>query len=228
MTAINIIRQKDAVHLVTDGAAYRADGTLHVKVQKVFPFTHLDAAMAWRGSPLLAPIFAAYASVKATSFDHLRSIARDMAMTALSETQDAIIGHGGDVEFDMAIAGWSETAGPSSYFLCNHDRYASISAWQIVDLGPISLAPTNDAIDTALAAAYPHGADPDQLDPVVDGLRILEIQRKHPVDHAGGFGRVVAVGGFAQLTTIKPDAIEMKIIQRWPDEVGRPLAERSR
>jgi hypothetical protein len=218
MTAINIIRQSRAVHVLTDGAAYKADGTLHVRVQKAFPFLHLNAAMAWRGSPLLAPIFAVHASVKATSFDHLRSIARNTAITALSETQDAIKALGGDVEFDMAIAGWSETSGPSSYFLCNHGRHGGgVSAWEVIDLGPVSLAPTSDAINAELAGAYPNGANPDQLDPVIDGLRILEIQRKHPVDHAGDFGTVRAVGGFAQLTTIKLGAIDMRIIRRWPE-----------
>jgi hypothetical protein len=209
---------------LTDGAAYRADGTLHLKVQKAFPLLHLDAAMAWRGSPLLAPIFAAHASVRATSFDHLRTIARDMAIKALSETEDAIKALGGDVEFDMAIAGWSETSGPCSYFLCNHDRHGGVSAWQLIDLGAVSLAPTSDAINAELEAAYPNGVDPDRLDPVIDGLRIMEIQRKHKVDHTGNFGTVRSVGVFAQLTTIKPDAIDMKIIHRWPDEVGRPIA----
>jgi hypothetical protein len=225
MTAVNIIRQTAAVHILTDGEAYRADGTSAFRTAKVFPLLHLDAAVASRGSPLFAPTFAFRASTLAKTFDHLKALALALAMEVLETSKDAMAAAGG-IEFDLAIAGFSETKGPNSYFICNHENHgAAVPPWEIVELSPLSLAPTSKAIDAELEKAFPNGVHPDQFNPVVDGLRVLEIQRAHPVPHAGGgFGIQAAVGAFAQLATITPGAITMKIIRRWPDEIGRPLA----
>jgi hypothetical protein len=221
MTAIIVILQSRAVHMLTDGAAILPGGALHFRAQKTFPILALSGAVAARGPAFLPVTFALHASIKADSFDKLKSISSLVARSALSETPGATT----ETAFDLVIAGWSETAGPCAYLICNHERYgAKAPPWQVTELGPISLLPNDEAIAAELQVAFPKGANPDELDPVADGLRILEIQRKHTVDHAGDFGTVRAVGGFAQLTTIKQDAIDMRIIRRWPDELGKVLA----
>lgn len=223
MTAINVIKQSAAVHVLTDGAGYRADGALAFRTQKVFPLAHLSAVIATRGAPLFAPIFAYHASVRADGFDNLKNlaaaIAREVEGNALS--QAGVV----DKEFDLIIAGWSETSGPSSYALCNHARHHGIPPWQVVDLGPISTSPQSEAIKAELDLAYPNGVTPSEFDPVVDGLRLLEIQRRHPVEHhweAKGLRMQSAIGAFAQLTTITVDAITTRIIRHWPDQIGMP------
>jgi len=62
----------------------------------------------------------------------------------------------------------------------------------------------------------------DKFDPTRDGMRVLEIQRRHLPDWPASVNHHV-VGGFAQLTTITENSIETKIIHRWPDEVGQPI-----
>jgi hypothetical protein len=39
---------------------------------------------------------------------------------------------------------------------------------------------------------------------------------------AGGRERF-GVGGFAQLTTVRPSGIATEILARWPDVIGRPI-----
>ena len=92
------------------------------------------------------------------------------------------------------------------------------------------------------ARAFPPDTDPNDIDPVRDGLAILEMQRHHPVSHGSGtsdfddrtprrLGRteVFSVGSFAQSTTAARDQVMTKIIRRWPDEIGqriKPARER--
>ena len=227
MTALNIIRQSSAVHILTDGAGYRPDGAMAFAMPKVFPLANLDAAVAGRGSPLFLVNFAIAATIKSGSFDRFKAIAIDLASAVFREVKAAMIASGEGSLFDLAVAGWSEAGGPSAYFITNNESYgATVPPWQIVESGPINLAPQNAAISAELEREFPNGADPDLFDPEVDGLRILEIQRRHPVTHSSGsaFADAKSVGAFAQLTTIRRGEITMKIIRRWPDEIGQPIA----
>jgi len=220
MTAINIIRQKAAVHVLTDGAGYSPDGTFTFRMQKVFPLAHLKAVIAVRGSPLFGPMFAHHASVRASGFEHLVSLTPAIAR----EEVDKVPGRF-EREFDLIIAGWSQACGPASVALCSHSRHG-FEPWQVIDLDVISLSPSSERITAELAVAYPKGVEPDDFDPIVDGLRVLEIQRQNPVEHAWESAGPVtqpAVGAFAQLTTVTADAITTRIIRRWPDEIGQPL-----
>ena len=228
MTAINVIRQSAVVNIVTDGAMYRPDGTLESRTQKIFPLAHLNAIIAGRGNPLFASSVGLLASIEASSFDHLKMLAISLANRTFSDIEKFLIASSAGSQFDLVIAGWSKVTGPDSYFICNHEHHGpAVKPWQIVELGPISLLPRSEGIDAELGKIFPEGVHPDDFDPVADGLRILEIQRAQPIEHhADGFGTQPGVGAFAQLTTITPDVITTRILHRWPDALGRPLAAR--
>lgn len=212
--------------MYSDGAVYLPDGTLHRRMQKIFPLTHLNAVIAGRGSPLFLSAFGALASIEASSFDQLKETTASIGTRLFADLRATMEAAGAGTECELVIAGLSEAEGPSSFFTCSHEhRTPAIRPWQVVDLDPISLAPHDSAIKAELDKAYPHGIHPDQFHPIIDGLRVLEIQRAHPVAHpGGGFGILPTVGAFAQLTTIRRDIITTRIIRRWPDEIGRPLA----
>ncbi|MGY3130875.1 hypothetical protein ACVWZM_001557 [Bradyrhizobium sp. USDA 4501] len=61
---------------------------------------------------------------------------------------------------------------------------------------------------------------PDAIDPEVDGLAVLQLQRENP--HLKN-GDCCFVGGFAQVTTVMTDSITTRIIHAWPDELGRRI-----
>ena len=222
MTAINVIKQSNAVHVLTDGAGYNADGTLIAIANKVWPVAHLNLVLASRGSAYFAPLLAQHASAAAHSFDHLKSIMPALALELAGRFAPLMRMSELGSQFDLVVAGWSETSGPSSYFLCDHHQHGpSVEPWKPVDLGPISLLPQTAAMKVDLDHEFPNGADPDQFDSVKDGMCILEIQRRHPSEHGpAGSHMLRGVGMFAQLTR---GAIETKIIHRWPDEIGKPI-----
>jgi hypothetical protein len=199
------ILQKNAAHILTDGSIYEADGTLVGIGPKVRLLPHLNAAMALRGPHvLLAPIAEGLSA--ATSFDVLKE--------GIVSTLQAYVEHCPQLfqlceagrEFEVVVAGISETAGPSAYLVASHDRYGE--PWTVIELTGLSLTPSNDAVLGGVAETAA-GRDADDLDPEVDGLAILQAQRSA---YAGAF-----VGGFAQLTTIDGAGVHSRVIHRWND-----------
>lgn len=213
MSAINVLIQSDRVHLYTDAAAYQPDGRLDGIVQKVRSMPHLNCAAAMRGPFIgFAPIMEEISAAR-TSFDSLReamprllrtcAVAYDHLLDQCSESPD----------FEVVIAGISETAGPSAYLVPSHACYGE--PWSIIDLAGLSATPASEHVHQRIREIAA-SRSPDQLDPVADGLAIMEAQR------AKGSGAFV--GGFAQLTTIDADGVHSRVIHRWPDQIGRKAA----
>ena len=50
-------------------------------------------------------------------------------------------------------------------------------------------------------------------------LRLMEAQRACPFEFENG-RRIIAVGGFCQITTLTRDGVNTRIMQRWPDVIG--------
>ena len=88
-------------------------------------------------------------------------------------------------------------------------------------MGPVVIIP----IDKSLAARLP--LTPEQLagslDPMADGLRIIEEQRGVSAPQGGREEPSYGVGGFAQMTMVSRDMIGTQVVRRWPDEIGRRL-----
>ncbi|MGY3610452.1 MULTISPECIES: hypothetical protein [unclassified Bradyrhizobium] len=212
MSAINVLIQSSSVHVYTDAAIYQTDGTLAGIGPKVRPLPHTNAAMAMRGAYLgFAPI--AEELSFARSFDALKR--------AIVPTLQACAEHYGHLlnqcaagpDFEIVVAGVSETAGPNAYIVSSHDRYSE--PWTILDLEGLSVTPANEAVHRIIGEIA-NGRAADDLDPIVDGLAVLEAQR---AGDAGAF-----VGGFAQLTTVTVDSVTSRILRRWPDEIGEKIA----
>ena len=59
VSAVNVIRQQDAVHVLTDGAAFFEDGTVEFIGPKAFPLPHMNLVLALRGAatmPMVLPL----------------------------------------------------------------------------------------------------------------------------------------------------------------------------
>lgn len=114
MTAINTLIQQNGVHLITDAAAYDADGNLLATVPKVAMLPHLNATLACRGPGISVPLFADLLSATASTYDALKAKAptflRDLM--PMLETSFAQCELGDD--FDVIVAGISETTGPDA------------------------------------------------------------------------------------------------------------------
>lgn len=191
MTAINVLKTDDAVHLLTDGlvGAGGAFGT----VAKVMPLPHLNAAIATRGPARLLGLMSLLLCVETSSFDDLAAVLRrlqwicgQMSESWQVETLAA--------EFDLVVAGIGPT-GPQAYLVSNHNHHG-FKPWQVFEIPYCLATPT---IDQALLESV-FWSD----EPLAQMPNLIDAQCSHP-----------SVGGFAQLTSVKSDCITTKVIRRY-------------
>jgi hypothetical protein len=108
MTALNIVRQTDAVHLITDGAAINADGKLHSVVSKVTILPHINTVVAANGMQVFRQIVSG-AFENALSYDDLRETAVDRIRAVIAPIEEILKSKLGPNVFEgtVAVAGWS-------------------------------------------------------------------------------------------------------------------------
>lgn len=215
MTAVNVLIHENAAHLLTDGAGYDIEGTLLSPTTKVQMLPHLNAAVAGRGAAALPAIYAQALGSVSDSFDE----AKGKAVQCLREVSPLFGLHPTD-GLEVVVAGISEARGPEAYAIFSHDRYG-IEPYTIADFDMLGMTP-GECVSEFLAS-LPNGAetDPNDIDPAVDGLRLLEMQRGTKVDSQ--IGNASVVGCFAQLTTITRDGISTRILKRWDDVRGQKI-----
>jgi hypothetical protein len=224
MSAINVIRQTHQVHVLTDGAAYDPDGRLVMVGPKISIVPHLSCALAFRGPAATRCLLTEVLAHGAASYDGLRDTIAEMLRESAAIYAPLFDGCQLGPDFEVVVAGWSETKGADCYILPTHDRYGE--AFSPVAIEGVTCLPSDEILQPEIEALLV-GLVADDVDPEVQGLAIMEMQRAHPVvhlvDQLGDLTPRRSVGGFAQLTTIRPDGITSKILRRWPDVVGERL-----
>lgn len=216
MSACNIIKTEDAIYMFTDAASYWGDGTLGAVGQKVAILGHQNAAISCRGPKGFGDQIAGMVNCAFASFDEL---VQDFAVVVESayeceREQFASCATGPEVE--VFLAGWSESRNrPESYVVTSHGLYGD--AWRLIALGPVAVAPFDAALDERCAAMEPSD------DIVAAGLALMEEQRKVRGQHAEAGPAVGGVGGFCQMTVIRPQSIQTAIVKRWDDRIGEVL-----
>lgn len=216
MTAINIIKHADCIHMLTDGAGYDTSGDIIFEAPKAWPLPNLPAVIAVRGPALLASIIVNLIGANGVrTYDDLPEKAANIAYEA-EKTHRGLLGlcsFGGD--FDFVFAGVLSDGAPHAGIVCNHERHG-IPAYALTNLGELSLMPGTTEIGEKFRASYPHATSGLELDPAIDGLAILEMQRSEAVRVWGAVDSISIVGAFAQLTTVYRDRIETSVVKRWP------------
>lgn len=68
-------------------------------------------------------------------------------------------------------------------------------------------------------------SDPDQFDPAIDGLRLIESQRENgtPCMLPGMEAVTDTIGGGAQLYKVTKHGVTAELLRDWNDEIGKPL-----
>lgn len=221
MSSVILFRQSDRVTVLTDGSCYEMNGTLIGHTPKVVPVPHLNAAIAIRGQSAALALVLGTLTQKADAFEDVEKVLPDVLelLTPNHETQT------GDV-VDLYVAGFGPD-GPDSYVMVNHSHHRGVSPFQATRTGPLCVAPGSRALEARMQELKPADAQTvDDIDPDDFGLEIIEEQRRERFELVGDvFGEEKSiVGSFAQMTTIWPDRIETKILRRWPDQRGKPIA----
>ena len=226
MTAINMVRTGSAVYLATDGAAVQyPSGVMagYISKQQVAP--HLHCAFAVRGEMHLAARFLSDIGRAGFGYDAFKNFCRD----GLRDWYKSILRKAqpwykpaswlpAAAQFDLFVAGWSETTGADSFTCSNIDRsnLGGPAPWDIFDPGTVVMVPgTADMLQTV---------DESKFEPVADSIRMMNMQRRHFRFFL--FGKkhyACGVGGFIELSTVTQEGISSSIIHRWPDNKGERM-----
>jgi hypothetical protein len=217
MTAINIVRQLDCTHVVSDGAGLAAQGRLAHRLPKVQIMPHLNCAVAVRGNRILSTFAHDAITASAATYDDLRTravpILRDYLepIRSIWESQfGPRIFHG-----QIFIATYNH-----AFAIATSDANAAfgLRAWQPLEITGHLLTPSDDALGRDFARLQLEFND-------AKAVELAERQRAIPApllenpNEPGPY----AVGGFIQLTTIRKTGIETRILKHWPDKIGEKI-----
>jgi hypothetical protein len=233
MAAINVIRQRQAVHILSDGVFCDATGIVCEIGPNAFALPHLPAAMAIRGSSHLMPFLVHRLSRECRSFDDMlvRLVQAAQEVHASFPMAFGTLGYGSlEPDFDLVVVGWSKSNGETaSYLVSSQDRVVAhgvtAKAWQLAELPEVLIAPPiAEKQIAAVGWSVPHSAE--SFRPDVDGVALLKSQRssRRQLDARSGMrGHVYVVGGFIQLTSVSSHGVSSDVLHWWPDKVGRRI-----
>src|SRR5262245_24795525 len=116
MSALNIVKQRDRVVVVTDGAAYDSEsGVVGAFPTKTIAVPSWPGAVICRGDPLAAPLFAYFLGFRFSYFDSLVS----GILKVLPEIRDDVRRvDGNTADQTVIVAGWSRDRDrPEAYWI---------------------------------------------------------------------------------------------------------------
>lgn len=204
MSAINVIKTSSAVHMITDGMMWNErDKKKSWEQSKVFIAPNLNLCLAVSGNCMFADLFGTIFVRHAKTYDELKANVGELASSAMVESGD-YIARVLNPGYILYVAGISETAGPDAY--CYSDNTLIGEPRKVHDIVGVGLCPSSEAVMEEFKYDFQGVKDPELMDPEVDGLKILEIQRKW----SGG-----KIGAFAQRTTVTRDGIETRVFHRF-------------
>ena len=229
MTAINVIRQAKAVHILSDGVFCNAEGVICELGPNVFSLPHLPAAIAIRGPTQFMPFLVHRLARECQSFDNLLAGIVPIALE-VHISVPMTLGYGNVTpNFDLVVVGWSAKRNRAESFLVTSEHHVSENdhgAWRLVELPDVLITPpVGMAQIQFLKWKVPESAE--AFRPDIDGIKLLEAQRlsqgslslKYPNEEFG-----FSVGGFIQLTSVCNRGVSSAILHRWPDKAGQKIA----
>lgn len=229
MSAVNVIVQRSAVHVMTDGLLYINGEVAGVDFCKCVPLKGKRAVVSGFGPAgflyLAATIFDDY-----PSFDAIVSL----GSAYFDELFNQYLKQGnGDVGVAALIfAGWKETENRPACYAIEFEAVGAKSEWvrrnnpnareedtcrALAEL-PMIAAPM-PAVEDLTSSGWPIGIDPDSRDVELDLLHLIELQRRKVMDDGKCY-----VGGEALLTTIRVDSVSQRVVHRWDeDKIGKQV-----
>ncbi|SFU67785.1 MULTISPECIES: hypothetical protein [unclassified Methylobacterium] len=207
MTALNAILRPDAAYLITDGESRQSLGGLPgselAPRPKVLPLPHMNAALASRGSAALLPIL--YSRIA-----HLRSTFEEAAAFLGTDLQDTVTGMRQKMPdlamHDVVLIGWPESRdGPECWLAVDHSKWGPPAFEAIRVSGVVS--PDDGSLAERMGGR--EVLEDSTFDPETESAALIEAQGAMP---AG------CVGAFVQLTTIRRDRIETRIVKWFEDQ----------
>lgn len=207
MTALNAILRADAAYVITDGQTWEGRAGVPsceaVPRPKVLPLPHMNAALACRGSAALLPIL--YSRIV-----HLRSTFEEAAASLGTDLQDAVTGMRHKMpdlaSHDVVLIGWPDTReGPECWLAVDHPKWGPPPFQPVRVSGLVS--PDDGSLAERMGGRHVH-EDPT-FNPETEATALIEAQGA--MSH--GFA-----GTFVQLTTIRRNSINARIVTWFEDQ----------
>ncbi len=233
MAAINVIRQREAVHIISDGAFCDNTGIVIEIGPSAFALPHLPAALAIRGSSHFMPFLVHRLSRECRSFEELLSkiIRLALEVHASFPMTFGTLDHGTiKPDFDLVAVGWLKSRGaPAGFVITSHNRVVArgltSSPWQLLELPEVLIAPPVDE-EQILVGGWTVPDSAESFRPDTDGVALVKAQRlwrRELEEPSGVLRQVHVVGGFIQVTTVSAAGVNSRVPHWWPDEVGRRI-----
>lgn len=220
MTAINLYANGPRGLLVTDTAAYDADGIVHAFISKSVAIPRLRMALAARGILPLLPALAGLIDRAATSFDDLidNGSAFVERWFADQDHDDAM-----EREFELSAVGWSESRKACVAIKMLSVDIPGCAAFQWFS-GNVLLGPNPHMEDLVAAGVLVNGIF-DERDIEASLLKVMEVQRGYRtrIGTDPSLPERHCVGGQAIVTEITERGVAQRIARTWPDRVGEHI-----
>jgi hypothetical protein len=210
MTAINVMRFRNAVHVATDGLIYlttrEGDSVCQHLAPKTFTASHLPMVLATRGAHGAAFTLGTLFVMQFQSFDALVD-GIEQAFPALHEVYCHGTGYPDlpDVRnTELVLAGWSAIrAQAEAYFIrAGAEQYldGSFPPFKLIELDAVLCAPWPSSLFSA------SGLNENDESVCRNMTAVMEAQR----DEFPG-----RIGGFLQLITLTEQTITSRILRQW-------------
>jgi hypothetical protein len=200
--------------MFTDTAIFNlgAGGSVKGFGSKAIPLPHQGAVMSCTGLSWVSVVLAGViAESGAETFDDLVSRLSELVSAIIQREQTAALTFG---NFELLIAGFSEASNlPEAHVLYGYQK----NGWPRFRIERFSRQYVN------LPARIP-AFEPER--PAESGLAIMEAQRATLMGahDAPSAVEMHSVGGAAQLTTLTRNGIMIRVLKRWNDTLGQPIA----
>ncbi|MGE6740257.1 hypothetical protein ACQKGC_08305 [Allorhizobium pseudoryzae] len=210
MTLINLQVRRDSVFFLTDTAAIDKKGRLQQHRQKIGYHPHLNAAVAVTGnvgqSRDINTVMAHYSS----QAEMLENITRHVKHTRIWHPFS---------RFFHVLIGLIDDEGRGRAFAVSTAKGEEIKPYTLhpVDDWIIQPAIEDERFADALTSAW--------LKIPYDYRSLVQYQRTHPVASAPSAGFIV--GGNIILSRLSKNGMETSVVERYPDEIGKPLDGRN-
>lgn len=220
------------VHLVEDGAIILTDGAccaydekreryaLIWVGQKVWPMPDISAALVFIGAVNVLS-FACSRARHWKSFDKLCELLPADTQWAAQQAHASHPALGTDCE--IGAVGWSESRERWEFNRVIVEGNNIFSAPPKLEVSepdfPLYIQPPLS--DEEIAAAVRNN-EPGSVG-ILHDMMHKQRQSKHKARTRPELGDFYTIGGFIQQTTLTRNAIESRIVHRWPDKIGEPL-----
>ncbi len=209
----------DRIEILTDGAVYDAAGVLVGLKEKVYRFRFAPAALTVRGAGepmnMIGYALDAVAALSSGSFDAV--------LEFLPPMLDRMKGVGVGMDYEMLIAGISDTHGPLHVYFTTAAYADGIEAFKLYRMGDLFGGGVMVPVEEQDKAGITNAALKDSF--AETGTALMELMRRqkglNPI--SPDTPEIHGVGGHVDHTVIRADGVITTRLRTWPDVIGEKI-----